>query len=278
VARLSIAQRRVGLELRRLRIDAGKTLEEVATVMEWSISKLSRLENGESRVLGRDVRLLCELLSAQPGVADALVELVKLAKVKGWWEPYRDVLGGNYVPFEAQADEVNEFQMEVVCGLLQTSAYARAVIRGARSCASDEEIERRVQIRLDRQAALDREHQPLRLWTILSEGALRRQIGGAEVLRGQLKHLVERAERPNIDIQVLPFESGAHPAVTTTFTILRFDGADPLVFGNGIHRNPEVEHPTERQRMLDTFDYLRAAAESPERSLRIIKGATMKAG
>lgn len=273
--RLSIAQRRVGLELRRLRTAAGKTLEDVAIVMEWSPSKVSRVETGESPILVRDVQLLSYLLGAEPEVSDALVDLVRAAKVKGWWEPYRDVLGGNYIPFEAKADEVNEFQMEVVCGLLQTSAYARAIMRGARLDASDEETERRVQMRLDRREALDREDEPLRLWSIMSEGALRREIGGPDVLRAQLKHLVEIAERPNIDIQILPFKAGAHPALTCAFTVFRYDDAEPLVFGNGVTMNPEIEDPAEKQHMLETFDYLRAAAESPERSVRIIKEAAM---
>lgn len=115
------------------------------------------------------------------------------------------MLGGNYVPFEAEAAEVNEFQLEVVCGLLQTSEYGRAVMRGARLDASDDEIKRRVQIRLDRQAALDRADQPLRVRSIISEGALRRQIGGPEVFRAQLAHLAKQAARPNLDVQVLPF-------------------------------------------------------------------------
>ncbi|HEY1968315.1 MAG TPA: helix-turn-helix transcriptional regulator [Pseudonocardia sp.] len=273
--KLSIAQRRLGLELRRLRGEAGRTLEDVAEVMEWSASKLSRVEVGETRVLGRDVRLLCEVLGAEPGVAEALAELVTAAKVKGWWEPYRDVLGGNYIPFEAEAEEVNEFQIEVVCGLLQTSDYTRAIMRGSRLDASDEEIERRVQIRMDRQLALDRSTKPLKLWSIISEGALRRQIGGPDVLRAQLRHLAKQTERPNIDVQVLPFDAGAHPAISMPFSILRFTGTDPLIFGNGIADNTEIENPTERQRALATFDWLRAQAESPERSRRIITEAAM---
>ena len=271
--KLSIAQRRVGLELRRLRSETGRTLEDVAGVMEWSSSKLSRVETGESRVLARDVKLLCDLLGAEDGVFDALGELVKAAKVKGWWEPYRDVLGGNYIPFEAEADEVNEFQIEVVCGLLQTSAYIRAIMRGARIDASDEEIERRVQVRLDRQTALYRQDKPLRLWSIISEGALRRQIGGRDVLKKQLQHLVKESERTNIDVQVLPFEAGAHAALTTAFSILRFDGAEALVFDNGIDLNTEVESPVEHIRALDTFNWLRSEAESPQRSRRIVMEA-----
>jgi transcriptional regulator with XRE-family HTH domain len=273
--RLSIGQRRVGLELRRLRTEAGRTLEDVSRVMEWSPSKLSRVENGESRVLARDVTLLCELLNAEDGVADALGELVRAAKVKGWWESYRDVLGGNYIPFEAEADEVNEFQIEVVCGLLQTSAYIRAIMRGARLDASDEEIERRVQVRLDRQAALYRADRPLRLWSIISEGALHRQIGGPDVLKKQLQHLVKESERPNIDIQVLPFEAGAHASLSAAFSILRFANAEPLVFDNGIDINSEVEAPTERKRALATFDWLRSEAERPDRSRRMIAEAAM---
>jgi len=275
MSRLSIGQRRVGLELRRLRSEAGRTLEDVSAVMEWSPSKLSRVENGESRVLARDVTLLCELLDAEDGVADALGELVRAAKVKGWWEPYRDVLGGNYIPFEAEADEVNEFQIEVVCGLLQTSAYIRAIMRGARLDASDEEIERRVQVRLDRQAALRRLDKPLRLWSIISEGALRRQIGGPDVLKAQLQHLAKESERPNIDIQVLPFDSGAHSSLSAGFSVLRFESADPLVFGSGIDAGPEIEDVVERQRTLEIFNWLRADAESPERSRRMITEAAM---
>ncbi|MBO0850832.1 MAG: helix-turn-helix domain-containing protein [Pseudonocardia sp.] len=273
--RFSIAQRRVGLELRRLRAAAGKTLDDVATIMEWSPSKVSRVETGESRILARDVHFLCRALGAEADVADALVELVKAAKVKGWWEPYRDVLGGNYIPFEAAADEVNEFQMEVVPGLLQTSAYARAVVRGSAQHRTDEEVERRVQARLDRRDALDREDQPLKLWAIISEGALRREIGGREVLRAQLKHMVERLDKPNIELQVLPFEAGAHPALSTNFIILRFEAGEPLVFGNGFAATPEVEDPSQKSRALDTWVRLQAMAESPDRSRRMLKEAAM---
>ena len=151
-------------------------------------------------------------------------------------------------------------------------------MRGARLDASEDEIERRVRIRLDRQAALDRADQPLRVWSIISEGALRRQIGGPEILRAQLMQLAKQAARPNVDVQVLPFEAGAHPALTTAFTILRFDDGEPLVFGNGIDTNAEVDDPAERQRALATFDWLCATAESPARSRRIIAEAANAAG
>jgi transcriptional regulator with XRE-family HTH domain len=275
---VSIAQRRLGLELRRLRAEAGRTLDDVATEMEWSASKLSRIESGESPILARDVRLLCQLLGADDSVGDALAELAKEAKAKSWWTAYRDVLGSNYIPFEAEATEVNDFQLEVVSGLLQIPEYIRAIMRAGRLGASDEEIERRVQARQDRQAALDREERPLRLWSIVSEAALHRQIGGPQVLRDQLLHVVEQAERPNIDLQVLPFEAGAHPGLTTTFTILRFPEAGPLVFGSGINSEPEVEDPAEHGRALAVFDWLRAQAESPERSRRIIAEAAHRVG
>lgn len=275
---VSIAQRRLGLELRRLRTEAGRTLDDVATEMEWSASKLSRIESGESPILARDVRLLCQLLGADDSVGDALAELAKEAKTKSWWTAYRDVLGGNYLPFEAEAAEVNEFQLELVNGLLQIPAYTRAIMRAAWVDASDEEIERRVQVRQDRQPALDRKDRPLRLWSIISEGALHRQIGGPQVLRQQLLHMAKRAEQPNIDVQVLPFEAGAHPTLGLGFSILRFADAEPLVFVNSFGSEPEVDNPTDRQYALAAFDRLRAQAESPERSRRIISEAARRLG
>jgi hypothetical protein len=246
--------------------------------MEWSASKLSRIESGESPILARDVRLLCTLLGADDSVGEALVELAKNVKAKGWWTAYRDVLMGNYLPFEAEAAEVNEFQLELVTGLLQIPAYTRAIMRSAWVDASEEEIERRVQVRQDRQPALDRQDRPLRLWAIMSEGALRRQIGGPQVMREQLLHVAKRAEQPNVDVQVLPFEAGAHPSIGLGFTILRFADADPLVFHNAFRQEPEVDDPAERQYALVTFDRLRAQAESPERSRRIIQEAAYAIG
>lgn len=146
-------------------------------------------------------------------------------------------------------------------------------MRAGRTNASDQEIERRVDVRLERQAALVREDRPLRVWSVISEGTLRRQIGGPQTMRDQLLHLIEQMDQPNIDVQVLPFSAGAHPSLGSTFTILRFDEAEPLVFGNGINYSPEIEDPAEKQHALDSFDWLRATAESPNRSRRIIQEA-----
>jgi hypothetical protein len=112
----------------------------------------------------------------------------------------------------------------------------------------------------------------------MSEGALRRQIGGPQVMREQLLHVAKRAEQPNVDVQVLPFEAGAHPSIGLGFTILRFADAGPLVFHNAFRQEPEVDDPAERQYALVTFDRLRAQAESPERSRRIIQEAAYAIG
>lgn len=129
-------------------------------------------------------------------------------------------------------------------------------------------------MRLDRREALERKDKPLRLGSITGKGSLPREIGGRDVLRAQLKHIVELTEWPNIDVRVGPFEAGAHPALTCTFTVFRYD-AEPLVSGNGVTTNLEIEHPAEKQRILETFDHLRAGAESPERFRHIIKEAAM---
>ncbi|WP_037076566.1 helix-turn-helix domain-containing protein [Pseudonocardia spinosispora] len=269
----SVAQRRVGLELRRLRSEAGRTLSDVATAMEWSIAKLSRVENGEGPILGRDVRFLCDMLDAEPGVADALVELVRQARTPGWWEPYRNVLGNNYIPFEASATEVHEFQLELICGLLQTPPYTRAIMRQSAREDTEDQLEQRVELRQQRQAALRRGDKPLRLWTVLSEGALLRQVGSPDIMQAQLLHLVDQSERPNIDVQILPFTATERPPMGTTFMILHFEAGDPLVFSGGISSVHEVEEPRDQRRALVAFDRLRAAAASPEDSRRIIMEA-----
>ena len=273
----SVAQRRVGMELRKLRTAAGRTLDDVAAEMEWSPSKVSRVETGQVRVLARDVRLLCKLLGAGDDVADALAELTKDARLRGWWNAYRDVLESSYIPFEAGAMEVQEWQMELVPALLQTESYVRALMRGGRFAGAEEEVERRVRVRLDRQAALDRPDSPLGLWAVISEGALHRRIGGGEVLIEQLERILTRTNMPNIDVQVLPFEAGAHPTPVTTFTILRFGSADPVVFTALLSGERPVEDPGEATRYQDVFNMLRAQAESPERSRGIIGRAAAAA-
>jgi transcriptional regulator with XRE-family HTH domain len=275
---MTAAGRRIGLELRRLRLAAGLTLDDVARHMEWSTSKVSRLENAQSSALIRDVRMLCDLFGAGDEVTDGLVALAQRAKVtNGWWHKYgAEVLGGHYIPFEAQATMVHSYEVEVIPGLLQTADYTRAIMRGAHTGEPEEELQRRVQVRLDRQAALERETHRLRLWAVVGEAALHRRIGDRATMQAQLRHLSMRSEAPNIDVQILPFDAGAHPSLSSTFSVLHFEQGDPVVFENSVAATREVDDPGHASRCIEAFDYLRAAAESPERSRRIITDAATR--
>jgi transcriptional regulator with XRE-family HTH domain len=219
----------LGAQLRRLREAKGITLEQAGAKIRASHSKMSRLELGRVGFKDRDV---IDLLTAY-GVTDAdererLRSLAREANTQGWWHVYADVLTNwfeAYVGLEEAATSIRAYEVQFVPGLLQTEDYARAVTLLGYADAPAAEIERRVGLRMARQKLLAGSD-PLRLWTVVDEAALRRAIGGPEVMRGQLRHLIEASTRPNISIQVIPFYAGGHAAAGGPFTILRFGEAD----------------------------------------------------
>ncbi len=215
----------LGTQLRRLREAKGITLEEAGHVIRASGSKMSRLETGRVGFKARDIADLLTLY----GVEDeqertSLRDLAKDANAQGWWHDYSDILPNwfeAYVGLEEAATRIRSYEIQFVPGLLQTEDYARAVTLLGHGNAPADEIERRVKLRMARQALLTGS-QPPHLWVVLDEAVLRRSVGRPGVMRGQLKHLLEATERPNVTIQIVPFLAGGHAAAGGPFSILRF--------------------------------------------------------
>jgi transcriptional regulator with XRE-family HTH domain len=270
----TVRRKRLGIELRRLRERAGLTCEEVGHRLECSGTRISRMETGRIGAKPGDVRELLEIYGVTGAEADSLVQLAREARRKGWWHTYGSALPAwfeAYIGLEAAAARLRDFQSMVIPGLLQTEDYARAVFRAAPNAAGAADIDRQVALRMERQAILGRD-QPPGLWVVLSEGVLRAEVGGTAVMRAQLRHLTEVAERPNVTLQVLPFTAAAHVNPISPFTILEFpDPADPvavyLEHRTGclfLETEEEVRHYTV------VFDHLRAEALGTGQSAELI--------
>jgi len=215
----------LGAQLRRLRETSNITREEAAEAIRATHSKISRLERGRSGAKQRDV---ADLLSLY-GVSDEtereeLLTLARQANAPGWWQQYTDILPRwfeFYVGLEKAASVIRSYEVQFVHGLMQTEDYARAVVLIANAHAPAEEIGRRVSVRMRRQQLLAQPGAP-ELWVVLDEAALCRPVGGAKVMRAQLRHLLEVTELPNVTLQIVPFRAGPHAAAGGPFTILRF--------------------------------------------------------
>jgi transcriptional regulator with XRE-family HTH domain len=219
----------LGAQLRRLREAKRISLEEAGEVIRASHSKISRLETGRVGFKDRDVS---DLLTYY-GVTDekereALRALAARANAPGWWHDYSDVLPNwfeAYVGLEEAATQIRAYEVQFVPGLLQTGDYARAVTRLGHPNATEREIDRRVGLRLARQVVLTRPGPP-NIWVVLDEAVLRRPIGGPDVMRAQLKYLLDLIQRPNVTIQIVPFHAGGHAAAGGAFSVLRFADYD----------------------------------------------------
>ncbi|MFC4062572.1 helix-turn-helix domain-containing protein [Planomonospora corallina] len=215
----------LGSQLRRLREARGLTREEAGHLIRGSESKISRMELGRVGLRERDVADLLTFYGVEDEEARAAVmDLLARANEPGWWHRFNDLLPGwfqTYVGLEEAASRIRTYEVQFVPGLLQTREYARAVITAGSAGIAPEEIARRVDLRMERQHVLERSDGPF-LWAVIDEAALRRPIGGAEVMRAQLEHLMDLMHRPDITIQVMPFSYGGHSAEGGAFSILRF--------------------------------------------------------
>jgi hypothetical protein len=221
----------LGARLRRLREVAGISPENAGKAIRGSRSKISRMEHGRTGFKLRDVADLLTLY----GVGDeperaTILSLAGTANADSWWQEYADVVPGwleQYLDMELAAFLIRAYEVQYVPGLLQTSDYARALLWSGHPTARYEEVQRRVDLRLRRQEILHGDD-PVRLWAVIDEAALCRPVGGAAVMRDQLAHLIEAAELPNVNIQVLPLSAGGHAAGGGGITVLRFTESDLL--------------------------------------------------
>jgi transcriptional regulator with XRE-family HTH domain len=223
----TVWRRWLAAELQRLRAEAGLEQKQVAKALRCTVTKVSYFENAQRPVVPRD---LDEVLLPLYGVPEErwpeYLDAARRSREKGWWEAYDDdVLPewfSRFVGLEQGAARLRSYDPQTVSGLLQTPEYAAEVIRCGSAGFSEDQILQRVELRTRRQAALVRPDDPLELWVVLDEATLRRVVGGPTAMRAQLEHVIETSERPNVTVQVLPFDRGAHAGMAGSFTILDF--------------------------------------------------------
>ncbi|AEB43946.1 helix-turn-helix domain-containing protein [Micromonospora maris AB-18-032] len=251
------------------------TLDVAARQLDMSKSNLSRIENAQIGIKPRDVRAALALYQVTGSDAEALIEIARGAQQRGWWQHYSDVLPEwfeFYVGLEAEAATLRTYEAEAVPGLLQTEAYAREVYR---LTAGEEDLDRKVAARLRRQNVL-RGDQPVDLSVVLNESVLLRPVSDRGVMAGQLSHLEDVAQLPNVTIQVLPFEAGGHPALNSPYVILTFpDAADAaVVYLENLTTGLALEEAAQVRSYSLVHERLRQLALDPAASLVRLKEAS----
>jgi transcriptional regulator with XRE-family HTH domain len=267
----TVRRRRLGAELRRYREAAGLTIDTVAEKMDCSASKISRLETGQTGASPRDVRDMLVLYDVGKPELEDLMDVARETRQRGWWRPYGSILTGAYVAFEAAASTIRSYEAQCIPGLLQTEEYARCQLTTARPDLPAGELANRIRVRLDRQSLLTQDD-PVHLWCVVDEAALVRPVGGPDVMRAQLEHLLAAAELPHIKIQVLPFEAGAHAGMDGSFLLLHFpDEQDPdtvyvVMATGGVFQ----EKADELRRYETVFSSLQEVALPPDESVAFV--------
>jgi Domain of unknown function (DUF5753)/Helix-turn-helix domain len=263
----------LGNQLHRLREDAGITPDRAGYEIRGSRSKISRMEHGRVGFKERDVADLLTLYGVtDEAVRSHMLALAEHANSQGWWARYDDVMPDwfeTYVGLEQATSLIRTYELQFVPGLFQTEDYAREVTLLGHRSASVEEIERRVSLRIKRQQILASESGP-RVWAVIDESALRRPLGGREVMREQLMHLIELAERPQVTLQVMPFDRGGHSAAGGSFSILRFAEPDlpDVVYIEQLTGALYLDRPVEIDHYREVMNSLSAEAETPADSAR----------
>ncbi|MFD5497183.1 helix-turn-helix transcriptional regulator [Streptomyces sp. NPDC001812] len=270
----TVRRRRLGQELRRLRELKGMTAEEVAERLLVSQSKISRLENGRRSISQRDVRDLCGVYEVEDQrIVESLMQMAKDSRQQGWWHAFGDIPYSVYIGLETDAESLRVYEPQIITGLLQTRAYAEAIVQGGSPESSDQENDKRVEVRLRRQGRITADKDPLRLWVVLDEASLRRVVGSGQVMREQLEHVMELSQLPHITVQVLPFEVGAHSGINGQYSILEFaDAADSsVVYIEGVTSDLYLEKPHDVQKYTVMYEHLRAQSLNVEQSRQLVE-------
>ncbi|WP_025619663.1 helix-turn-helix domain-containing protein [Salinispora cortesiana] len=259
--------RRLGIALRMHREAAGLTLEAAADEISSTRSTLSRYENAQTLVSPAVVRALLTVYGVAPDEIAAATQLAKDARKPGWWVSYSYLLDRRTIDFialEAEATAIANFEPSVVPGLLQTADYIRGVMRGGPHTLTDDEVEQRVQLRLDRQQRLTAPHPPI-LDAIIDEGALLRPVGDRTVMAAQLGHLLKASELPNVTVQVIPLAAGYHRGTRGSLHILEFaDPEDPFIASvETVAGQMVLDRPGDLRTCTKIMEHLRSVALSP---------------
>ncbi|GAA2518323.1 helix-turn-helix domain-containing protein [Winogradskya humida] len=274
----TVRRLQLGARLRSLRLAAGISRDQAGYEIRGSESKISRMELGRVAFKERDVIDLLKLYGVtDDGEHERLLALAREANSPGWWHSYGDVLTTwfqNYLDLEQAAELIRTYEIQFVPGLLQTDAYARAVIMLGHGTASADEIDRRADLRMARKQLLTQEQSP-RLWAVIDEAVLRRPIGGREVLREQIRYLINVSTQRNVRLQVIPFQSGGHAAAGGAFSILRFSHQhlpdvvyiEHLTSGLYLDKREDVDH------YAAAMGRLVIEAEQPDRTQELLRKA-----
>ncbi|SCL34609.1 Helix-turn-helix domain-containing protein [Micromonospora nigra] len=266
----------LGAQLRRLRESSGVSREGAGWEIRASESKISRMELGRVGFKERDVADLLTLYGVTAAhERAALLKLARDANSPGWWHRYGDILPSwfqSYLGLEAAAALIRTYEVQFVPGLLQTPEYARAVVLLGHGRASQEQVDRRVDLRMRRQDLL-RRPQPPQLWAVVDEAALRRPMGGPEVMRGQLEALIEATRAPTVRLQIIPFAAGGHAAAGGAFTILRFGDRDlpDIVYIEQLTSAIYLDKRDDLDFYAVAMERLCVEAEPPERTPEILE-------
>ncbi|WP_229882443.1 helix-turn-helix domain-containing protein [Streptomyces alanosinicus] len=277
----TVNRRQLGAELRRLRKARGLLAADVATHLQCSETRISRMETGRGRVTPKpdEITKLCDLY----GVTDerqvqALLSMLTDSEQPGWWDAHREVLPSGLevlLGLETDARAERAWEPVLIHGLLQTPAYARAVLT-AYPGNRPHDIEDLVSVRARRQELLSsapQDREPLELWAILDEQVIRWPVGGPEVMHEQIRHLVEVAARPNVTLQIVPIAKGAHSGLGGAFSLLEFEESDPVVYVDSPAGNLYLEKKPDVRRFTTMFDLLKAKALDPDESAALLQDA-----
>jgi transcriptional regulator with XRE-family HTH domain len=266
----TVRRRELGVLLRALREERGLTVQQVAGRLLCSPSKVSRMETGQGIATTRDIRDLCDLYGVtDPAERDRMMTLAREGRRRAWWQSY-DLAYSNYVGLEEEALAISAFQSSVVHGLLHTADYARAGHEGAMPRLDPDQIDKHIEAKLTRQRILTRANPPS-FAMVLDEAALHRVVGGPQVMAAQLAKVRDMSALPNVTVQVLPYELGAHPAVGSNFTILELpDPAPGVVFVEGLVGSIYLERPDDLKRYHEIFNRLQSIALNPQDAADLI--------
>ncbi|MDT3396206.1 helix-turn-helix transcriptional regulator [Streptomyces sp. B1866] len=273
----TVRRRVIGTNLRRLREEKELFLEHAAEVLSCNPSKISRIESAQSGIRQIDLKALLDLYGVtDPKAREGWLMLARESREQRWWRVLEDRLPRDFldlIGLEEDTSYCRGFEPGVVAGLFQTLKYAEAVIRGGSPVPLNDSEQARLAVRMERQKAITRSENPITVWMILGEAALRQQYGGPEVLRGQLHHLIELAALPNVTLQVLPFSVGAYRGGPIPFQIYSFpEPSDMQVVLLESHlSHTYLESPHDTGYYADVFNHLRAAALGELESRAFIK-------
>ncbi|MGZ4433654.1 MAG: helix-turn-helix domain-containing protein [Trebonia sp.] len=271
-----VQRRRLRTELKKARQTSGLTQDQVAGEMDWSLSKIIRIEAGSSGISANDLKALLQLYGVKdPGQVDSLVALARAARERSWWSAYRDVAPQSLlqlIEYESEAHAVRQFETLFIPGILQTEDYARAVLQNHYDEGpGSEQLRALVELRTRREDLFDAENGPS-FHFVLDEAVVHRLVVGPSVMRRQLRRLIEVANRPNITIEIVPFSAGLHPGMKGPFEIIEF--ADPPVSDIVYLEGPRVDiisdDPEEILKYREAFERLVKASLGPRDSLTLI--------